>query len=359
MKKIFLPALCFLFALSIISCSEKFNVAAPYKSVTVVYGLLNMSDTAQYIRIQKSFLDENKSALVMAQNPDSNYNARIIVVIKELSSSYTISTDTLHRVDLNKEGYPKDSGVFFSSVNYAYKYKHPLNADYTYRLVITDTGTGVVDSAETVVISNDPSAFVVKDFEAAYPSVRSPFNFTHIFPSQSAYTLRTIVPLNVQVLSGIIRFNWVDSNLVSLKGTPKYADFDFCDKNFGANTTSPTNVSLSNLNTNFYDFLASSIGTPSDPSVVRYLTGCDFTIYAATSDFYTYQQVQQTESGGLTSEEIKPNYTNIKGKDVIGLFTCRCTRSNPYKMYIYNETVDSLMASPLTSALQIRGQISH
>ncbi|MBS1689466.1 MAG: hypothetical protein JSS96_12130, partial [Bacteroidetes bacterium] len=55
------------------SCSEKFKVAAPYKSITVAYGLMDMSDTAHYVRIQKAFLDENKSAITMAQNPDSNY----------------------------------------------------------------------------------------------------------------------------------------------------------------------------------------------------------------------------------------------------------------------------------------------
>src|SRR5437764_4127391 len=54
-----LPVLCLL-----ASCSEDFTVGAPYKAITVVYGIMDVGDTAHYIRIQKAYYDENMSALV-------------------------------------------------------------------------------------------------------------------------------------------------------------------------------------------------------------------------------------------------------------------------------------------------------
>ena len=39
------------------SCSKDFKIDAPYKDITIVYGLLNISDTAHYVIIHKAFLD--------------------------------------------------------------------------------------------------------------------------------------------------------------------------------------------------------------------------------------------------------------------------------------------------------------
>src|ERR1700753_263242 len=108
MKKIVIPFITIaLFALA--SCSDKFNVAAPYKNITVIYAYLDCQDTAHYVRIQKAFLDQSKSALTMSQSPDSSFYANINVVIKRYSIVDTSYLDSIHltRVDLDNEGYPK------------------------------------------------------------------------------------------------------------------------------------------------------------------------------------------------------------------------------------------------------------
>jgi len=55
------------------SCKTDFNVVADWQDISIVYGLLDPTDTAQYIKINKAFLDKNTSALIIAQNPDSLY----------------------------------------------------------------------------------------------------------------------------------------------------------------------------------------------------------------------------------------------------------------------------------------------
>ena len=78
----FLILLCVVQLVS--SCSKDFKIDAPYKDITIVYGLLNISDTAHYIRIHKAFLDESKNALVMATTTDSIYYKNLSVTVYEL-----------------------------------------------------------------------------------------------------------------------------------------------------------------------------------------------------------------------------------------------------------------------------------
>src|SRR6185437_11084003 len=109
MRKLFSPLLIITALVGISSCSTKFNIAAPYKNITVIYGLMDETDTAHYIRIEKAFLDQNKSAVVMAQNPDSSFypESQLDVKMELIDPSGTIdSIYSLSRVDLNNEGYP-------------------------------------------------------------------------------------------------------------------------------------------------------------------------------------------------------------------------------------------------------------
>ena len=148
MKYIFNVAFAALLLVGLASCKQDFKVSAPYKPVTIVYGLLNMGDTAHYIRIQKAFIDESLSALDLAKNADSNYYPNLVVTLRELNSGTVITNTNLTRVDLNTEGYQKDSGTFFNNVSYAYKTTKTLNPNYTYRLVITNPDNGMSDSSE-------------------------------------------------------------------------------------------------------------------------------------------------------------------------------------------------------------------
>lgn len=56
-------------ALWVLSCNESFELNAPYEDIWVVYGVLNPSDTAQYIRISRAFQVEG-DAVEYAQEND-------------------------------------------------------------------------------------------------------------------------------------------------------------------------------------------------------------------------------------------------------------------------------------------------
>jgi hypothetical protein len=358
MKKIWLPVLAILWILSLTACSEKFDVDAPYKNVTVVYGILNTKDTAHYIRIQKAFLDPNKNALTMATVADSLYYAQLTVVMKEFYNGVMTDSTPLTKVDLTNEGYPKDTGTFANSPSYAYKYKHALSSLKTYRIVITNPISGEVDSSETSIITGDSTVFNVPYFNKDYHNNPN-FSFSVIYPvTQNMFVVTFPVPPSAKLFEGIWRFHWIDSNTVTLTSTPHYADFIFGNDVYNG---SNGYMSFTFPNQDFYYFLYSAMGVPSSPQIQRYLTGCNLFLYAGSYDFYNYEVITLTQSGGLTGDEIKPNWTNVKAstkeQNVIGLFTTRSYWKSPYPIYVDNATLNALDTNSITQALQIKGQI--
>src|ERR1043165_7128243 len=192
------------------SCSEDFQVGAPYKSITVVYGILDVNDSAHYIRIQKAYYDENTSALLLAKNPDSNLYPNLEVHLREVSdttkSATIIFDETLSSVDLNKEAaaYTKDSaGTFFSAPNRAYKSTRVLNPDHAYRVVLTNPVTGEKDSAVTSIIPSSGGKFQIYDFVFNFA-----LDFQHPSSQQAKFGISFTAPPNAQFFEGVIRFHY-------------------------------------------------------------------------------------------------------------------------------------------------------
>ena len=46
-----------------VACDNELNVIEPKQDIPVVYGFLNLADSAQYIRVERAFVDESTSAL--------------------------------------------------------------------------------------------------------------------------------------------------------------------------------------------------------------------------------------------------------------------------------------------------------
>ncbi|MCB0699105.1 MAG: hypothetical protein H6551_11690 [Chitinophagales bacterium] len=348
------------------SCSEDFTVTAPYRQVTVVYGILDQKDSSHYIRIQKAFLDENKSAIDMAKDADSSFYKNLDVTILEYNNARTqvLKTASLYRVDLNKEGYQKDHAEteqqFFSDVNYAYKFKNTdmqLNPQNWYQLLIKNKDIGRTDSSEFIGIVNSDSlkenhGFYVSQFTLSEYKL----SFSRTTPS-STYKLNVLLPRNSRMLEGIIRFHYVDKNALTGQQTDKYVDYSFDSKIASTPEQVGFNFELSALNSSIYAFLNASIGTPGN-NIERYMDSCTMIVYAASPEILFFNQINLGQSGGITGDNIQPTYTNFKSKDVIGVIGSRAKRTY-YNAAIDDVTLDSLMANPTTLPLNIRGRSDH
>jgi len=122
------------------SCSNDFDLNAPWQDIPVVYGLLSKLDTAHYIRVEKAFIDPTTSALELAQRPDSLYYENVDVRLEQLNGDNVVQSFNLVRVDGNLEGYQRDPGIFADAPNFLYKLRLPDNETLVdgedYRLVI-------------------------------------------------------------------------------------------------------------------------------------------------------------------------------------------------------------------------------
>lgn len=317
--------------------------------------MLNRGDTAHYIRIQKAFMDENQSAVSMAKEADSSFYRALNVVVKEISPTGTIlATIPLSRVNLISEGYQKEPGAFFDAPFFAYKFKYNLDTNNLYRVVITNTETGNVDSAITPVITNQGPNI---NFFGVSEWLRNTIDFAQVKNEygtllKTEFTLR--VPPNTGAFELILRFNWTDSNLVTKTSTRRFADFNlfYTGEAFIPDVATAKNVKLSTLNKDIYDFLASVIGKTSDANQVRFMDSCDMFLYVAGTEFQKYKDLN-TNKGGITADEIRPIYTNIKGKDVIGLFSTKAYIKK-LNLGIGAVTQDSLKTNSITRALNLR-----
>jgi len=341
-----LPAIASIALMSIASCSEDFKIAAPYKSITVVYGLLDQADTAHYIRIEKAYLDQNKSAVTMAKIQDSLYYPNLNVRVDVINSGTIIISIPLKKVDLALEGYPRDSGSFPTGPNYAYKFTDHLDGGSIYRLVVNNPATGETDSAETQVISEDPSGYTIPLFTTLFS-----FSIANTNPGVSFF-LSGAAPAGTATIQGIIRFHWVDKD-ASGKETDRYGDWPFAN----TTTNSALGFKFNIQNSDFYYAMHNIIGPP-PTGIVRLIDSSDIYLYLGSADLNTYQEIATVQNSGLTGDEIKPNYTNIKGKNVLGLFTARGVlvhRNIPFD----NASIDSLIASPITAPILISGRSDH
>lgn len=344
------------------SCSDDFEVAAPYKQITVVYGILNAGDTAHYIRIQKAFMDENKSAIQMAESPDSSFYTNLTVELVEYSTdkSSVTNTVTLTKVDLNNEGYQKETSAtgtnFFTTPNYGYKVlpaQISLSSERWYRLRITNNESGTVDASQFFGIVNNnpadvPNAFFIREFN------RNPYSIDFARTnSLSTYSLTINTPKNGVRMEGILRFHYVDKDPVTNVQTDKSFDYRFATSVQQAGQRFELEVP----NNNIYAFVKDAMG-PAPANILRYMDSCDVFVYAGSQELQNYYQVNIGQAGGLTGDNIQPTYTNFEGENVIGVVGSRADQAR-FGVPISDGTLDSLMNLPLMADLKIRGRSDH
>lgn len=347
MTRILLPILAFVFAISTVGCSEDFEVAAPYKDVTVVYGVLDIADATHYIRVQKAFLDENKNAFDMAKEADSLYYTNIRVEMKEINRANlnVENVTTLTRVDLDAIGKPKAAGDFATSPNYAYEYTRNLNAGRQYRLVITNLSTGAIDSATTLIVGPN---FVITELisdnrELSFDKTES--------PTTDVLTFTTQVPDNGVIFEAMMRFHYVDSNLANATSVEKFIDIPFA----GGTVATGNNVKLSIANASLYTAIANAMGVPDNGSVVRYMDSVDVFVAAGNQNLYDYER--NANLSGITADQIKPVYSNVRGTNGISLGVLG-SKGNFVRRNrtISIPTILELGRNPITVNLRINGR---
>lgn len=350
-----LPALALLMGAS--SCSEDFDVLAPARPFTVVYGILDAGEPVNYVRIQKAYADPNKSALDLAKLPDSSYFPNITVSLYEVNGGNpSLLNANVPLVKMDTAGYVKNSGVFFTTPNYAYKITESLTPGRTYRLLIKHRDH--VDTAETVIA--DVSGTRISELEASLnPSQKVELSPTNSADAQKdkTYAWRVLQypqSTSIRYMNALLRFHFREQTIGGSAYTDKTVDYIFSRPLNNGGGWSPSSV-ISDKNNNFYVAIANGLGS-APAGMERLAGGVDLIAYFGTPELYNYQQNQAT-LGGLGGDQVQYRYTNLRGKSVIGVLASRAVLQR-LDVPLSDGTVAELKTNPNTKQCNITGRIT-
>ena len=329
-------SLLFLSILSLFSCSNEFELNAPAKEIPIVYGLLSRADDVHYIRVEKAFIDEQTSALDLAQRPEALYFEEVIVeIVRERDGAAFLLTE----VDGSQVGLERATGIFATTPNILYQIaadKLNLQEEETYRLNVRQTGDGALLTTATTPIVGDvrlnrpipgdqkPPLRILEDDE-----------ITILWAADETAKL-----FDVSMVINYEEFDPTDVNTL----VKKSIEWKLAQSIEGAD--GPNRVEPEGLE--FYRFLNANITV--NPNLQRVLKNIDIRIDAGGEELFNYINVGQANTG-ITSAQVIPNYTNLSSG--LGIFASRNTFLET-GFVIDSQTKTALQNNELTKDLNFR-----
>jgi len=131
-----------LFVLSIlyaVSCEKDLDVAE-WKEISIIYGVINIKDTVQYIRINRVYSAPFDDPYLYTQVNDSvNYpHDRFQVFLEEYKNGQMLGVP----IQYEAADRQKEPGLFSSESNCVYRTSTPVNEDCEYKLRVINNETG-------------------------------------------------------------------------------------------------------------------------------------------------------------------------------------------------------------------------
>lgn len=317
------------------ACKNDFNVAAPWKEIPVVYAMLSPDDTAHYVRVEKAFIDEDKSAIEISKIGDSLYypeNAITVYLVRVSTADRLL----LKRVDGVKEGLIKDTQP-------RWLYKLPTNLNNKilpgekYRVEVERADGKSKITGETTI---------PKDFTFNTPV---PANFPRKigFQLESGTDFQWRSDVNGLYFNLTMKVRYreeaADGTVLSRRTIEWTPIVNVSRTDIGA----PSYVGKATITQQrFFQMLADSIA-PIEPNRFRYFELGDLVLEGGGYEIGEFLKIAAAASG-ITGAEVLPTYTNMS--EGYGLITSKnLVVLDGIK--ISPETVDAMRVHPLTGLL--------
>ncbi|MBK9108011.1 MAG: DUF4249 family protein [Saprospiraceae bacterium] len=321
--------------LTLAACDEDFQLTEPFKAIPVIYGFMDRTDTAQFIRVEKAFVSEDISASTIAQNPDSLYYNDPLVKIVNLTQSKEY---TLSKVDGNLEGFTRNSGPFAQSPNILYKIKTSAmqwNGGDSLQIIVQ---TSELASPVTAKIAS------VSDMKFTFPDDNTKqLKFFSINNYDFQWKHRTNARLfNLKALIHVEEFNiTTGSSIIKIIEMPITTNFP------GREGSGEIFSSVKVFGSSLYNFLNDKLSP--ETGIERYLIKLDFHLVGGGPEIKEYFEILNANTGITASQEI-PRYTNLS--QGFGIFSS--THSIIKSITPQEPTTDSLKVHPLTRDLTFK-----
>jgi hypothetical protein len=337
MKKIFYFSLL---TILIASCSNEINLTDTPKEIPVVHGFLSRADTAQYLRIEKVFLDAKISAPDLAKDAKNLYFDNISVELIDVEAKKTYN---LTRVDGNLEGYKRTSGTFATAPNYLYKIKTDkldLKENKTFKLVVKRSDKTILTEAQTIIT---PDLKLNQD--RTNPNDLPFATGLVVGWLQSDYKTAKIYDIEMYA-------NVKETDVNTGKSEKKRIYWNVI-KGFLPGTTEITpqiNAVQYRISDPFAFYKLMKNNLKVDKNIIRFLEGVDIEINSGGQELYEFQSIGNINSG-ITGTEVLPTYTNVK--DGYGVLTSR-NKLQYLDMKISARSLDSLRKGQFTKLLNFQ-----
>lgn len=281
--------LCFFSAIIFISCNNEIDLNEAFREIPVTYGILNVKDTAQYIRIERVFNSSGESALVLAKNTDSLYYKSITVKLRDESSTKEVE---LVKIDGNTDKHAREEGIFATAPNYLYKIrtdKIEIKPGNKYSLIILDANKDTLTKGSIDIVNNMSIYLPASNEKPIKLAYFSNFNVNWEGGSNAGY-YDVIITFNLKEKNTAGTNAWIDRSY-----TWKAGEF-------------LTDQKLRLTGEDFYRFLGSAV--EANENIKRRFSGFDITVRGVGKELKEFIDILSFDSG-ITSSQQLPTYSNM------------------------------------------------
>lgn len=328
MKKIFfnLSILAIVFTF-FNSCSTDFEVAAPYKEIPIVFGLLNKSDQYHFIKVNKAYLNKDGSAYLAGTVRDSNlypYPLDVkLIALNSLGIEFdSVKLDTVH---VTKEpGNFQTNNVYYRTPSYKLEYLSASKtdtvwADYVVRIRRLESDGITLGK----IIAKSKCSIVGEVRFKVTPTQIDLWDPIHnaTRPEYKNQSLSWNSARNGRRYSAFLRFKFKVEN-----DGLQTSELDSIDMQLMSNNRVSTSDGLAQINyllagEVFYNKLRTSLAILPFGYRRVYVPPLEIHFQFAAQDLDTYMEINNST---ISLSEVVPEYTNIEGG--LGVFSSRTMR---------------------------------
>jgi hypothetical protein len=316
------------------SCETDFNIEASEKEIPIVYGVLNVTEPKQYIRVQRAFLSKDGKVSELSKDPNILYYSGGKAILTIPSTGRTILGKRINSEDI---GLKRDSGFFAESPNILYEF------DTKDWLVTAPSKVIFTFENESLLKGVSAQIALVKDLQLREGVPSAPLNFGY----DRVITMGWNHSTETKLFDLIMRINYQEkSNKTNGIFLEKSVDW-FLKDNLEVGSD-PTKGSFSFKGIEFFKFLGNTLPKSSD--IQRNMKSIDILLTAGGIEFKEILNLNQANFG-LTGSNSIPRYNNIVNG--IGFLSSRM-RVTRTDISLSSVTLDSLKFGVYTKALQFK-----
>ncbi len=149
------------YLLILFSCNKQIDINAPYKDITVIYGLLDANEDTNWVRVQRGYLGK-ESASASFNEPDSLYyrNAKVILRSYDVNSRSLMDTTIL----IEDNSIMLNPGIFTTESHRVYHTTDSIYSNREYEIVVRKPEYDLVASGKTFIV--EPMKLIIPNVSA-------------------------------------------------------------------------------------------------------------------------------------------------------------------------------------------------